>query len=33
MVGCGSDDSLLTMATDEGKGSGRTPENITRLEQ
>ena len=25
--------SLLTMATDEGKGSGRTPENITRLEQ
>ena len=33
MVGCDGGDSLLTVATSEGEGSGRTLENTTRSEQ
>ena len=33
MVGCDGGDSLLMVDTDEGEGSGRTPENTTRLKQ
>ena len=33
MVGCDGGDSLLTVATDEGEGSERTPKNTTRSEQ
>ena len=32
MDGCDSGDSLLTVATGEGEGSGRMLENTTRLE-